>query len=360
MRSLTFLLHRRISKTWIARTVALIGLVSLTAWRSARPEALAEAEVAYEKSDFITALRRACDRLDCWLPSPGAARVAALSLSRLDFALESDPYYRRAGALSFEDLHHRAFGLVRGNERERAIAAYEEILSRRPDDVLALRRESAVLMTQRRRNEAMKLAERLIKIPEGEITGYTLVGILNHDLNEPELAIPAFERVLALDVELRKTPLKPPYQFWNYLGTDLIAVGRYADARRYLSFALAQENNAILMALMGDAYYRDSMLDDADQCWQKAREWDRDLPIVWLHLGRLAMIRGRLDEAIPLLERAARLAPGAYQTVYSLSLAHGRLGHNDKAQRYRQEAELIRKRNAAPGSSAGAPPTSPL
>jgi tetratricopeptide (TPR) repeat protein len=114
------------------------------------------------------------------------------------------------------------------------------------------------------------------------------------------------------------------------------------------------------MALMGDAYYRDSMLEDADQCWQKAREWDRDLPIVWLHLGRLAMIRGRLDEAIPLLERAARLAPGAYQTVYSLSLAHGRLGHNDKAQRYRQEAELIRKRNAAPGSSAGAPPTSPL
>ena len=32
------------------------------------PEALAEAEAAYGKSDLVTAVRRACDRLDSWLP----------------------------------------------------------------------------------------------------------------------------------------------------------------------------------------------------------------------------------------------------------------------------------------------------
>jgi tetratricopeptide (TPR) repeat protein len=359
MRSSRFPLHFRISKRWIARGVVVIGLVGLTAWRATRPQALAEAEVAYANSDLVTALRRASDQLDCWSPSPRAARVAALSLSRLDFALESEPYYYRAAPLNLTDLHHRAFGLVRGNCRERAILAYQEILSRRPDDVLALRRQAAVLMTQVRRNDALRLAERLVKIPQGEVIGYTLVGILNHELGEPELAVAAFERVLALDADLRTMPLKPPDRFWNNLGTDLIALGRYADARLYLSRAIAREDNATLVSLMGEAFYRDSMLEEAEQCWQKALERDPDLPIVWLHLGRLALTRGRLQEAVQLLERAARLAPGAYQPLYSLSLAHGRLGRRVEAEQYRREADLIRKRSAAPRGSAVAQPIPP-
>ncbi len=86
----------------------------------------------------------------------------------------------------------RAFGLVRGNQREKAIAAYHEIFERRPDDVLALRREAGVLISQGMRNEAMRLAERLIQIPAGEVIGYTLTGVINHDLGEPELAVAAF------------------------------------------------------------------------------------------------------------------------------------------------------------------------
>jgi tetratricopeptide (TPR) repeat protein len=359
MRSLTFPLRYGHCKGWIGRGLIVAGLVGLTAWRAARPEALVEAEAAYARSDLVTALRRACDRLDSWPPSPRAARVAALSLSRLDFADLAEPYYRRAGPLDLVDLHHRAYGLVRGNHRELAVHAYEEILARRPDDVLALRRQAAVLISQMRWNEALRLAERLTKIPEGEVLGYTLTGVVHHNLSEPELAAAAFERVLALDADLHSMPLRPTDEFWMYLGTDLVAIGRYADARRYLSRALTGTNNAMLLTLMGEAYYRDSMLEEAERCWLNASEWQPQLPMAWLLLGRLELTRGRPDQAIPLLERAARLAPEAYRPRYSLSLAHARLGHSAEAQRYRHEADLIKSKSAERPGAPGAPQLSP-
>ncbi len=81
----------------IASRTTVIALLTLTAWRSVRPEAVAEAEAAYAKSDVVTSLRRACDRLDCWAPSSRASRLAALCLSRLDFAAEAERHYGRAG-----------------------------------------------------------------------------------------------------------------------------------------------------------------------------------------------------------------------------------------------------------------------
>jgi len=358
MRLLTFLPQRRTCKGWIARGIVVTGLVALTAWRATRPEAVAEAEAAYARSDLVTALRRACDRLDRWPSSPRAARVAGLSLSRLDFAELADPYYRLAIPLGYDDLHHRAFGLVRGNHRQRAIQSYQKILSRWPDDVLSMRREAAVLISQGQRQAALKVAERLIRIPKGAVIGYALVGVLNYDLGEPELAVAAFERVLELDVDLRTMPLNPD-QFWSDFGIDLIVLGRYADARRYLSRALAQKDNPMLMTLMGEAYYRDSRLDEAEPCWQKAIEWEPKLARAWLDLGRLALTRGRLPEAVGFLERAARLAPSAYEPVYSLSLAHGRLGRNAEAERYRRQAELNRSNPSPLRGGMGSPPSPP-
>jgi tetratricopeptide (TPR) repeat protein len=342
MRFFTFLPLGRACQRWIARGFVVIGLVALTAWRATRPDAVAEAEAAYARSDLVTALRRACDRLERWPSSPRAARVAALSLSRLDFAKMADPYYRLASPLGFDDLHHRAYGLVRGNHRNRAIGAYQKLLSRWPHDVLALRRQAAVMISQGQRHAALKVAERLTRIPGGAVIGYTLLGILNHELGEPELAVAAFERVLALDVDLRTMPLNPPDQFWSDFATDLIVLGRYADARRYLSRALARGDNAMLMTVNGEAYYRDSLLDQAESSWQKAIELDPNLPMAWLSLGRLALTRNRPHDAIPFLERAARLAPTVYQPLYSLSLAHERLGGNVEAERYRRQAERIR------------------
>ena len=52
-------------------------------------------------------------------------------------------------------------------------------------------------------------------------------------------------------------------------------------------------------------------LEDAERCWRRALSLDSNHQLALLDLGRLALSRRRLDEAVGLLERAAALAPGS-------------------------------------------------
>src|SRR4051794_8187093 len=241
---------RRARRTTMVHLLAWAAALGLTAWHEGRPAALREAEAAYRRADFTTAVRRSLDHLGRRPWSRSAARLAALGLSRLDFADAAEPYYRRAGELSVDDRHVRAYGLLRSNQRQRAIDAYAEILARRPDDVLAMSRQAAVLLSQSRFDEADAMAERLIRTPGGAVIGYTLLGSVKHDLKESESAVAAFERVLELDPRLRSMPL-PATTFWDYLAGDLLAAGRAASARDYLTRALAEHDDATLMDDLG-------------------------------------------------------------------------------------------------------------
>src|SRR5205807_6532585 len=89
----------------------------------------------------------------------------------------------------------------------RAIRAYQEIVARWPDDVLALRRLAAVQLAVRNRAESLALADRLIEIPGGEAVGFSLRGSVHHDEENRAEAVAAYERVLQLDPELRVMPL---------------------------------------------------------------------------------------------------------------------------------------------------------
>ena len=132
----------------------------------------------------------------------------------------------------------RAYALVLNNRREPAIQAYREILNRWPDDVLALSRMAGVLISERRWNDALETAERLIKIPDGAVIGHTLAGVVYHNTGDSELAVFAFSRVIELDPDLKQMPLKPRSLFWTEFGHNLLVVGRWTEARRYLNRAV--------------------------------------------------------------------------------------------------------------------------
>ena len=87
-------------------------------------------------------------------------------------------------------------------------------------------------------------------------------------------------------------------------------------------------------------------IEEAARCWRQAAEWDPNLPSPWLNLGRLTLLDGDPAEAIRLLERASSLAPNAPEPYYSLSLAHRRLGQVEEAERYRRQADQLKKPNA--------------
>ena len=62
-----------------------------------------------------------------------------------------------------------------------------------------------------------------------------------------------------------------------------------------------------------------------------------------LDLGRLALGRGRFDEAIELLERAADVSPQSIDPVYNLSRAYRFKGDVAKAEHYEHLADQLRR-----------------
>ena len=207
----------------------------MLAWSELHPADLAKAEAAYRRNDLRTALPRpkatwhggrSAGRRRCWSPD------ASVRLGEPD---QAEAYYQKAGHLAVEDLHIRAYALVVNNRREPAIQAYRAILERRADDVLALSRLAAVLISESRWADALESADRLIKIPAGAVIGHTLAGVVHHNTRDSELAVFAFDRVVALDPELKQMPLKPRSMFWAEYGHNLLVVGRWQEARRDLS-----------------------------------------------------------------------------------------------------------------------------
>jgi tetratricopeptide (TPR) repeat protein len=376
----------RRSDAWLA--AALAALLPLTVWQVGRSEALTDARAAYEgrpaplnlhtlweaarrawadagrpapgvgatgRPDHRLALRRALDHLDRHPRDPEAARIAARCLTALDFAPEAEPYYtvaRAGGALAPDDLSARALGLARGNHREPAIAAYEEILARRPDDADALQRLATLYYSQTRLKQALETAERLAKAPGGAVAGNALIGIVCHDDHKLDRAIRAFEKVLELSPDLSGLAL-PASLFYQDLAQDLLDAGRPADARRHLLRALSSQNDPALMSQLGKAYKREGQDEEAVRCWKTAAEWDPQLAGPWLNLGLYALERNRIDEAVGALEKASALDGAALEPTYQLGLAYRRAGRPADADRCRKQAERIRQAQATASRPKG-------
>ena len=350
---------RRWSRRWLLG--ALIGGISALLlapflWAEWNPAALREAEAAYNRNDTTTALRKAMEHLRRRPNSRGAALIVARCFSRLNQADRAEPYYGPTASLDPGDLHVRAFGFVRGDHRERAIRAYREILERKPDDVLALRRLAAVLMSMSRWDEALAVADRLIALPEGVVIGHSLAGVVHHDNQRPEQAHAEFERVLRLDPGLRQMPL-PRDMFLTYLSQDLMSVGRPADAERHLARLLEESRDAYAMDLLGQAHMSQGELDDAERCWRRSIEWNDRRSWPWLLLGKLELQRNRPEEAIAPLVRAVELAPTAYEPAYSLSMAYRRAGRVADADRLRELTDRLRKSSPPPPGGMGTMPS---
>ena len=334
----------------------LVVLLIVTGWAVTRSTSLEVARAAYSRGELVPALEASLDHLARRPWSRDAARVAALCLSRLDRASEAEPYYRRAGTLSLADLQIRAYGLVRGNHREQAIQAYQEILKKWPTNVMALRRLAAVQMTQSNDAEVLNLASRLIQVPEGAAIGYTIQGEVHHNQKNHEDAVASLERVLELDPELRLMPL-PRRLFWGHLCFELMAMGRPADSRRYLHQALKDNPDAYLMHSLGLTYELEGAVDDAERCFRQAIEWDPRYFPPRLYLGKLELRRRNLDEALQHLRVALVLAPRNYDVIYTLGLAYRQRGDSVEAARF--EAQSSHLSAAKPASTSPPPPKSP-
>ena len=368
----------------------LAGLAWLTYGNATGSRALGEAEAAEVRGDFTTALRAAMDHLDRRPWSREASRIAARCLSRLDFAEEAEPYYRRGGDLAISDLRYRAYGLTRANLRERALDAFDDVLRRDPDDIAALRLKAGLLMSMTRWVDVGEIGRRLsasarrsaeadapvaaavhwtlkpMRVASVKVLGATLEAIALHNEGEVEDAVGAYEKVLALDPDLGMMPLDRRL-FWSQFGDDLLSMGRSRDVIRHMEAADRGRADPTLVALLARAYTQLGSMDEAEACWRRVIEISPDHPAAWLNLGRLEMGHGRPEEAARLLARAASLAPESIDAAYNLGLTYRRLGQAAEAKKWEEQASLLRlrrqekSRGLTPGrpSTSGGPPARP-
>jgi tetratricopeptide (TPR) repeat protein len=343
----------RRGRRWWRRAAIACGLIvtgsmaAAAVWSELHPADLARAEAAYRGNHLGTALRAAEGHLARRPSSRRAALLAARCLSRLGRPDEAEGCYRKAAPLDVEDLHLRAYALVLANRREPAIRAYREILDRRPDDVLALSRMAGVLISESRWAETLEAARRLIEIPDGVVIGHTLAGVVHHNTRDSELAVFAFDRVVALDPALERMPLKPRSMFWADYGHNLLVVGRWADAQKCLLRALADGEDPKVADLLGQSYYLAGEADEAERYWRLALQWDADRPGTWWRIGKLELQRGRAAAAIEPLCRATSIQPDAVGPLYSLGLAYRRLGRGEEADRCMKRVERLRGKSGA-------------
>jgi tetratricopeptide (TPR) repeat protein len=346
---------------WRRAVVLLCGVIAALlaaaiGWFEYDPPALAHANDAYRRNELEEALSIARGHLDRRPYCRAATLLVARCLSRLGRPKEGEPYYQKASPLNLEDRHIRAYALVLSNARDPAILAYQEILRLWPQDVLALRRMAAVLISESRWYDAMDAARRLTQIPSAAVIGHTLAGVVHDSTGESEEATNDFDQVMALDPELKKMPLKPRSMFWAEYGRNLILIGRTEDAKRYLHRALGEGDDPTIADLLGEAYSLQGAFEDAEQCWRLALQLEPTRHGTWWRLGKLELQRGRPAEAIDPLRRSTALRPDAVGPLYSLSLAYRRLGRNALALEYTNQANRLRARNGEPARpDAGSP-----
>jgi tetratricopeptide (TPR) repeat protein len=322
-----------------------IALIVLTAWNLTRSTALAEGRIAYSRGDLFLCLQCALTHLQRQPWSREAALYAGRCLSRLDFMEQAEPYFNRAGRLEPRDLQIRAFGLVRGPHPERAIPVYQEILSGDPDNVIALRRLAAVQLTQHNTAELLKLAEQLSGLPKGAVIGQTLLGVVYHNDFNPQRAVACFERVLEQDPDLREMPL-PRGLFWNHLSEDLISSGRIDDAAAVLTKALATTSDADLMNRLGQIFFLQGKMEDAERCFRQAIEWEPGNFNHYLSLSKVAIQRRRYEEALGYLDQAKQLAPLDYNVLYNLAATYRLLGRPADAARVQEAVKRLREKSS--------------
>jgi tetratricopeptide (TPR) repeat protein len=351
----------RIHRPWLSPGLWLHGfllssVIGLTFWHGLLTPCRLDAQAAYAKGDVLTALRRALDHLARHPSDPDAARIAGRCLSHLIYADQAETYYeiaQRQGHLSVDDLQVRALGLTRTNRPAQAIVAYEDILRRDPNNPTALQRLAAIHWLRIEIKEALVLASRLSQVPSHAAVGYAMLGEIHHDPNRnpgrledserrPDLAVEAFKRVLELDPQLNSVPYSKTI-FWNNFAADLLTLGHTEEARRYLLACVEQFTEPGLLDLLGRSYFLDGNAEEAEHWWRLSVERDPNRVSPWINLGRVALQDHRPQDAVDLVNHAVALDGKQYRAFQLLSSAYKMLGQNDKALRYQNQAEEVRR-----------------
>ena len=165
------------------------------------------------------------------------------------------------------------------------------------------------LYTQRRYQEALNEAKKLlIKFPS-TITLYNIIGAANKGLGKPDEAIEAYTKALSI---------KPDYaEAYNNMGVALKDQGKLDEAIEAYTKAFSIKSDYT------DAYYNmgvvlqeQGKLDEAIESYTKALSRKPDYADAYNNMGNALKDQGKLEEAIEAYKKALSIKPD-YADAYS-------------------------------------------
>jgi cytochrome c-type biogenesis protein CcmH/NrfG len=288
------------------------------------------------------------------------------SLARLQAVSQADPYnprvfyflgvrYREGGRLreacaAFRDAAARdtddetyflawaAAACARNTDAE-AFGVLTAYLKQHPDSARVHRAVAELFLKRRAYRKAYDEALAAARLEPRDEATWLLAGTAALDGDYRFEAEGALRQAIALD----------PNDFRGHLhlGNTLFDLSRYheAVARYREAVRLAPQDATTHLALARALLSRAASPEDYEAVRQNLRRslaLRPDIPYASLFLGRSYARQARWREALPPLERAARLAPNSAETQFELSRVYRRLGEAAKADAAaRRQRQLI-------------------
>lgn len=295
--------------------VILAGVGTAFGWIWWQDRPLREAERALDAGNPSRALSLAEYHLDLHPGSGRAEAMRARALVELARADEAIAIYDRAGAASADDLLAWGRAHLLREEWSRAAPLLGQAARLRPDNPDALYELATCLTRLGRLAEATEMAERFAALPGQRARGDVLLGAIRADAGDPETAIAAYARALAVAPDGDGLQV-PPEEFFQQYAAVLMNLGRGEEAIPLLERSIASSPTAAAHHLLGTALSRKGDTDGAIAEWKKSIEIDAAGVTPREDLAAAEIARGDAVAAREWLAPLERVAERRFQSAY--------------------------------------------
>jgi tetratricopeptide (TPR) repeat protein len=260
--------------------VLVLGAGAIVALGFRSPDALREAAAAYARGDWPAAAELAGRRLASRPNDMAAVRLRARSLVRLGRNESAMALYnRKLAGQTLEAEDHFLQGIVWSGRGQVAAArqAWESALAAEPNHAETL---DALVQSQanaQQYDDAVRTAERLVKVPGWEGRGNLKLGVLRVDMDDPAGAAAAFQTALAREPSVLATAVSPN-SFRKLIARTFLRVGTPAPARAQLQAALGTGADPEASWLMSRALLQEHKRDAAMAALAHAGSYRDDNP----------------------------------------------------------------------------------
>ena len=226
-------------------------------------------------------------------------------------------------------------------QNEEAKHYYEEALKRNPANIDALMRIAFLDIAQNKPDQAIKrVQDQMAKVERKDLL-YNLLGDLYMIQGKAKEAAPQFDKALDLNPRLVSALMG--------LAASARSQNELAKSEQYLTKALQiTPNNSTALVARGDVYELMGNTTAAREDYRKSLAINRDFVPALNNLSYLLAQEGgdkNLNEALPLIQRAKRLAPGDPRVLDTMGWVLSRRGAHSSALAEFDEAKKLTPNN---------------